>query len=116
MIKDINELPEKPGIYLLVQIIRDLEDNNSYYAIKVGKSSNLRKRVKSYKGMNPGCACIDFFSCYNYSEQEEKFHNKIMQAGGYCCGGNEWFSISKENFNKILKNGLNEVYNLRKAY
>lgn len=111
------KLTDKPGIYLMAQIIRNLEDNQSFYAIKVGKSSNLRKRVNSYKGMNPGCICIDIMECQDYDRREKIFQEKIIEFGGYlCAGGREWFSIPKENFDKVLEKGLNAVYNLERKY
>lgn len=106
-------LTNKPGIYLMIQIIRDKYDKQSHYAIKVGKSSNLRKRVNSYRGMNPGCACIDVLECQDYDRREKIYQEKIIKSGAYLCGGNEWFSIPKEDYDRILEKGLNGVYNLR---
>ena len=61
--KNIEKIPTCGGLYLLGQIVCLLQrPEERYCLIKIGMSTNLQNRVKSYKGMNPFAVCIDYIT------------------------------------------------------
>lgn len=100
--------PDKGGVYLLAQIVSPpTRPAERYYIIKVGKSTNLHKRINAYKGMNPFAICIDVKQVppRDIDATEIKYHMLLNKR--YSRQGNtEWFIVPEQEYEKILKKGF----------
>lgn len=98
----------KGGLYLLAQIVcLPGRPNEKYFLIKVGKSTNLQQRIKSYKGMNPFAKCIDIkeLAPRFIDDTEIKYHQLLDKKYSRQLG-TEWFVVPKEDYIKIVKKGF----------
>lgn len=93
---------EYSGLYLLAQQV--VVDGKILNLIKIGQSTNLRKRLMSYQGMNPFAKCIDTLVCSpeKLNESETAYH-KMLGAKNQRYGNTEWFICSDEEYNKWLQ-------------
>lgn len=107
---DFNHIyPEKNGVYMLGNITSPANrPNEQYFLIKVGKSTNLKNRISSYKGMNPFAALIDIKLCpkSKLDDIESFWHNKLDKIG-HCQNGTEWYIVPKFYYEKFLTSGFN---------
>lgn len=100
-----NELNNQAGIYLLAQQI--IENNEILNLIKIGQSKNLKKRLNSYKGMNPFVKCIDTLSCdIDDLDQIEQAGHLLLGTKNKRYGNTEWFICTEEQYNYWLKHKL----------
>lgn len=103
--------PDKGGVYLLAQIVSPpTRPAERYYIIKVGKSTNLHKRISAYKGMNPFAVCIDVKQVppRDIDATEIKYHMLLNKR--YLRQGNtEWFVVPEQDYEKILKKGFDAL-------
>lgn len=93
------------GIYLLAQQI--FENGQVINLIKVGQSTNLDKRLKSYVGMNPFAKCIATknYRSEDLNQVEELYHN-FLGIKNRRYGNTEWFICDDEQYNWWLENKL----------
>lgn len=101
----------KGGLYLLAQIVcLPSKPSEKYYIIKVGKSTNLQQRIKSYKGMNPFAKCIDIkeLAPRFIDDTEIKYHQSLDKKYNRQLG-TEWFVVPKEDYIKIVKKGFDAL-------
>ncbi len=107
-------LIDESGVYLIGQTAFDPYTEEKHYLIKVGKSKNIKKRLRQYFSMNPAfwiCDTqpweendLDFIekelqyilrrhSIKPTMENESFFHNK------------EWFEVDKDFYLKFCEGG-----------
>lgn len=102
----------QPGVYLLAQQV--VEDGKIINLIKVGKSTDLYKRLTSYKGMNPFAKCVDTLNC---SEEEldklEKDFHLLLGTKNQRYANTEWFICDDKQYNYWLENKFNIIRNLK---
>lgn len=97
---------EKGGVYLLCQITCPCDrPNEKYFLVKVGKSTNLNRRISSYRGSNPFAHCIDIQETRNLHNVEKKYHQRMKQKWEQQAG-TEWFVVSEEDYKEILQKGF----------
>lgn len=96
---------EYAGLYMLAQQI--VENGKIINLIKVGKSTNLRKRLDSYHGMNPFAKCIATKKVFkeDLDKCEKDFH-LILGVKNTRYGNTEWFICSDEEYAKWHEMGL----------
>jgi hypothetical protein len=85
-------------LYLMLQ-----KGNNEYLA-KVGFTSDVNKRRYSYRSHNP--RAIMRSCCAGQPTHEGSCHYKFSLNGAKCVDGTEWYSVSKEMFDKLYEQGM----------
>lgn len=89
---------EHPGLYMLSQQI--VEDGHIINLIKVGQSTNLKKRLHSYQGMNPFAKCVDTMELLAEDLDEyEKAYHTMLGTKNKRYGQTEWFVCDDEQYN-----------------
>jgi hypothetical protein len=81
-----------------------LQKGDNEYLAKVGYTSDIDKRKYLYHSHNP--RAIMRSACAGQLRHETSCHSKLYMAGGQCVKGTEWFSISKDFFDKLYKEGM----------
>lgn len=96
------------GLYFL-GMIGVTPDDKKYYLIKIGASSDIKKRVSQYYGMNPMIYHNDIhieFNC-NRSQLEKAEHNCHLyladKAYGRAYKANEWFYVTEETYFELCE-------------
>lgn len=89
-------------LYMLGQHIIDLKDNKEKFLIKVGVSRDVDKRIRNYRSDNPSAVCIS--QTAGTEPDERRCHSFLFLHGNHYNG--EWFSVSKQFFNKCLQEGF----------
>lgn len=105
------DLPNKPGLYLMAQIAADpLNPTELIYCIKIGKSKNIKKRVQSYLTMAPLNACISVYgsSWIDIDKEEKDWHTRMEKFFPRVNGEkSEWFFVPAADYYGFIKNGFN---------
>ena len=102
-------LPETSGLYLIGEITYNPEKDQLLYGIKVGKGSNLKKRIASYKtcGSTPYLCDYLIVPERDLNRAESMFHCALH---GLCVALNghneEWFFFNKETYLEITSKGF----------
>lgn len=95
--KSIKEELAYPGLYMLGQ--RVLKDNKIINLIKVGQSTNIKKRLASYKGTNPYAELIDTREAYKEDLKElEKEYHFLLGIKNQRYNNTEWFVCTNEEY------------------
>lgn len=106
--RDFNKL-EYPGVYMLTQQV--IEDNKVLNLIKVGKSTNIRKRLDSYKTSNPTAKVIDTQKCHiGDIDKLEKVYHTFLSHRGKKYKNTEWFVVNDEYYEYFLSHKLDFTY------
>ena len=95
------------GIYMLAQAVCiPNRINERHFLIKVGMSTHLNDRIKSYKGMNPFAICVDTLELpeHKIREEENKWHNFLRTK--FDPIGQEWFSVKQDAYISFLEAGF----------
>ena len=81
------------SVYFMKEIDKIVEDNN--VIIKIGKSGNVQKRLKSLKtGNSSELTTLEEFNCSNCKILEDTLHNIFNNN----CIGGEWFKLSQSEY------------------
>lgn len=97
----------KSGVYLVGCQI--LLGENIVHCLKIGMSSKLHQRVKSYQSYNPGIKLIDIYYTNEPMEWEKHLQEdlkRVAKPWGF-EGSQEWFPVTEEIYNLALENGFN---------
>ena len=89
----------------MLYLMMNKTDNE--YLVKVGFSNgtaNLRTRRNAYRSHNP--RAIMRSTCAGSMSMESTCHSDLKRAGGVRISGTEWFSISKELFDRLYIEGM----------
>lgn len=115
-----HEAPKENGLYLVSNTLFNPLTNEQYYLVKVGESSNLYNRMRTYRTTNPMLFHIDYFVVNTEYYYELQCHNLMMKKGFMRMeNSTEWFVVDKESYLEICEKGFsyfNEVLPLRKKY
>ena len=96
---------EYPGLYMLAQ--RIVEDDKIINLLKIGQSTNIKKRLASYRGSNPFAKLIDTRETYKEDLDEfEKQYHLLLGQKNQRYGNTEWFICSDEEFERWTKKGF----------
>ncbi|MBR4122880.1 MAG: GIY-YIG nuclease family protein [Clostridia bacterium] len=97
---DLRNAPEYEGIYLLGQCNFNPYTNEQQYWIKIGKSKNIQKRLKSYLTYCPCTVLLDTLRCDRFTSVIENFSHDLMRefSIGKCQHNSEWWLVSKETY------------------
>ena len=97
---DLRNAPEYEGIYLLGQCNFNPYTNEQQYWIKIGKSKNIQKRLKSYLTYCPCTVLLDTLRCDNFTHIIENFAHDLMREFciGKCQHNAEWWLVSRETY------------------
>ena len=100
---------ETSGLYMLAQVVCIPHRlNERIFLIKIGLSStNLNKRIQSYKGMNPLAVYIDIkqIPASEVADAEKYWHN-LMGKYYDRLVSSEWFAVPYEDYLRFLQNGF----------
>lgn len=105
----VNNISDKPGIYLLGQTSYNPDKNEIWYFLKVGKAVNLQRRLKDYNTHNPTyfIFATQHGTSATIDQLEIQWQNQIENRGGWHMGDNaEWFIVSPALFNLAKKYGF----------
>ena len=105
--------PETSGLYMLSQIICNPQNpEEQLFLIKVGKSTNLKQRIRSYKGANPLAKCISYKKLpqSKIDNAEIKAHIMLSNMKGIRCNNTEWYAMSEHHYIQFLKFGFNYIF------
>ena len=105
--------PETAGLYMLGQIICNPENpEEQFFLIKVGKSTNLKQRIRSYEGANPFAKCISYIKLpkSQIDKAEVKAHVLLGNMKGTRCNGTEWYAMSEHHYIQFLKFGFSYIF------
>lgn len=97
------------GCYLIATITCDINDERIHYWIKVGKSSGVKSRIKTYYTYNPGIQALDFRAAHweKMHELEYKCHKKLSNVCiRVASNTHEWFEVVADDFYKIKEFGF----------
>jgi len=100
---------EECGLYLVGSTYFDPLTMELYYWIKVGMSTNLKKRIKNYHTENPMIFVADLMECdsFNVYDMEHDCHIALSDvAYGIAQDTVEWFIVDRETYLEICKKGF----------
>jgi len=100
---------EDCGLYLVGSTHFDPHTMMQYYWIKVGMSTNLKKRIKSYHTENPMVFVADTMICdiSDVGAMENDCHIALSDvAYGIAEDTIEWFIVSRETYLEICREGF----------
>ena len=105
------DAPKAKGLYLIGNTLFNPITNEQYYLIKVGESSNLHNRMKSYRTTNPMVFHIDYLEWNNkdfsYFDLERECHALLMRIGFVKAkDSTEWFLTTREQYLEICERGF----------
>ena len=99
--------PKANGVYLIGNTLFNPHTNEQYYLVKVGESSNLYNRMKSYRTTNPMVFHIDFLETPHFTMLERQCH-VLMFKNGFVLNKDtsEWFLVDRETYLEICEKGF----------
>ena len=98
--------PSCGGLYFLGETHFNPFTKEEYYWVKIGSSSNLRKRLRVYNTCNPMCFRIGFLE--NKESEEITYHNLLTEIALAKCNHNEeWFMVDRETYLEMCEKGFN---------
>ena len=102
------------GLYIIGNITYNINTNKKFFWVKVGLSSDLRKRIMNYYTQNPTITEIDYYIINNKDRQKRKLRTDATEkichfalnqiAIGRMC--KEWFLVSEKDYLEICKKGF----------
>jgi hypothetical protein len=97
--------PSCSGLYFLGETHFNPFTKEEYYWVKIGSSSNLRKRLRVYNTCNPMCFRIGFLE--NKESEEFTYHKLLAQnALAQCNHNDEWFMVDRETYLEMCEKGF----------
>ena len=119
-----DNLPHTSGLYLIGNTVFNPITDEKFYLVKIGMSTNLFQRMRSYESSNPMVFHIDYkiiepkIVCSRYKlkneigriikAEEEKYHEILKNVS--LCGfdySKEWFHVSEEIYKQICEKKFN---------
>lgn len=103
------DIPKTSGLYMLAEKVMPFDFKKEIiYLIKVGQAINLQRRLNDYKSMNPGAQCIAFMSVHSVflDDTEKDWLSLLRYRHIQIEGTNEWFMVSKEDYEQYCKFGF----------
>lgn len=100
--------PDAEGLYLIGNTLFDPRDNTKLYAIKVGTSTCLQRRMKEYRISNPLVFHIDYLlNSYRPAILERECHEQLCRLCQYRLPhSEEWYLVTQEQYTEICEKGF----------
>ena len=99
------KVPEEPGLYFIGETHFNPYTKEEFYWVKIGKSTNLAKRLRNYDTCNPMLWRIDYL--VNEENEEEYYHLRLAQIAIAKCNHNEeWFLVNRETYLEMCEQGF----------
>lgn len=94
------------GLYFIGETHFNPFTKEEFYWVKIGKSSNLAKRMKQYNTCCPMLWRIDF--AIDEEDLEEYYHGWLYEHCKAICNHNEeWFLVDRETYLEMCEKGFN---------
>lgn len=109
-------VPEECGLYLVGSTYINPFSKQTYYWIKVGMSTNLVKRLRSYRTENPMVWIADTMAVDKedvYSMERECHIILSDVAYGIARNTDEWFIVDEKTYFEICDKGFRYFYKIR---
>lgn len=101
---DYTNVPDYAGLYFLGDSRWNPKLKRPEFWVKIGKSLNLRKRMRNYNTCCPVVWHIDFNDEY---ANEEYYHERLLNiCTAKCNHNNEWFMVDEQTYNEMCKKGF----------
>lgn len=99
------DVPYYGGLYFIGETHFNPYTKEEFYWVKIGKSSNLAKRMKQYNTCCPMLWRIDFE--IDAEELEGHYHNWLYEHCEAICNHNEeWFLVNRETYLEMCEKGF----------
>ena len=100
-----------PGVYLIAQTFFNIEKEEIWYFVKIGKGNKVSERLKDYNTCNPNYLIIDVQYCNEneLTDLETKWQNKLNNFGMRMGDNKEWFVVSRATYLRIIKQGFKGI-------
>lgn len=113
---DRPQAPEECGLYLVGDVKANPLTFDLLYCVKVGRSSNLNKRMNQYYTENPLPWFADFLEASDdiYVSMEHNCH-QMLKSVAYARAGktNEWFFVDRATYLEICEKGFHYFFNFK---
>lgn len=97
-------VPEGRGLYFIGGTRYDRDLQKVIHVVKIGKSTNLPKRMDGYNSMNPLLWRCGFSKEY---DKETYYHSLLKEKSiARCKGSKEWFIVSEEIYYEMCAKGF----------
>lgn len=96
--------PKIEGLYFIGETHFNPITDEKYYWVKIGRATNLNRRMKDYNTHNPMLWRIDFSENY---DKEKYYHLKLNDVAIASCNHNEeWFLVDKNTYLEMCEKGF----------
>lgn len=112
----VREIPTESGLYLVGSVYINPYTKRIYYWIKVGLSTNLRKRLKGYRSENPMVWIADILEMGDdlIGTMEHECHIALSDvAQGIAPNTDEWFIVDEETYFDICNKGFKYFFTFK---
>ena len=108
-----HEPKEECGCYLIGNTAFNPMTKEEFYFIKIGKSVNIKKRMKTYSSCCPSITKIDYLTCEEerLNSLENHCHTELWRLGEQVKnrGSREWFRVSREVYLNLCDTGFKNL-------
>ena len=104
------DAPAEAGLYFLGETHFNPFTHEEFYWVKIGLSTNLKRRMKEYDTHCPMLWRIGYILADNdcLEREEEWYHDKIKEVGIATCNHNEeWFLVDRNTYLEMCAKGFN---------
>lgn len=99
------DTPNEPGLYFLGETHFNPITHEEFYCVKIGRASNLRRRLKEYDTHNPMLWRIDY--SVDNEEMEHYYHHRLYDVAIATCNHNkEWFFVDRQTYLEMCEKGF----------
>lgn len=96
---NLRDMPDYCGLYFLGDVRANPHTGEMFYSVKIGLSSNIKKRMNSYRTSNPMAYKIDCKPCEDYEIQEQWYQSLLSQIALYRNQNNdEWWFVDRDTY------------------
>lgn len=93
------DFPATSGLYFVGHTAFNPITNQEYYWVKIGMSTNLQQRLKTYGTYTPSLYIIDYKITSDYACEESLYHLLLSQVALYQNQNSvEWWLVDKETY------------------
>jgi len=97
--------PIEGGLYFIGETHFNPITHEEFYWVKIGKSSNLAKRMRQYNTCCPMLWRIDF--AVDEEDLEEFYHDLLYKEAIATCNHNEeWFMVDRKTYLEMCEKGF----------
>lgn len=96
---NLRKAPSYGGLYFFGCSNLNPLTHEEFYSVKIGISSDIRKRASTYRTCNPMIYPIGFKECEDYAVQESWYQAYLSQIALYKNQNNdEWWFVDRETY------------------